>query len=147
MTRQISVSLILLLFLGSSFSCRGKSRIQADMDDLAVEAYCHKMMQNYDYINSLPRYNEDKQWSSTLFPNKEPIDLDELAPHVEIVDVWEWAFIPNQKMYVLSLDEEGQRMIKEWAGESMTENWARLLQVETKLTLGLRNGEPYLVSF
>lgn len=117
-----------------------------NMDGLAIDAYCHWMMLDYDYINNLPRAG-NKEWHWSLFPNKEPIPTEELEAHVSIIEISEFLIPSDQKMYTLSLDETGQEMIKEWAGESMTESWASFLSSEMKITLGIRHGRPYLVSF
>ena len=133
----------------ASISCHAGQNESQNMDAFAVQAYVYLMMQDYRSIDSLPREHPERSHENRYdrIGTDGFLGVSDLAPHVEIVDIWEWVTMPNKKMYVLALDDEGQEMIKQWAGSDMSEGWAGLLDVEFKLTIGWRNGEPYLVGF
>jgi hypothetical protein len=139
---------ILLLCL-TAICCEDGKHAGQDTDAFAIKAYIYLMTKDYRSVDNLPRAHTERSHEDlySIAGREDFIGVGELLPHVQILDIWEWPTMPNQKMYVLTFDDEGKDMIMQWAGSAMTEGWEGLLSSEYKLTIGLRDGEPYLVGF
>ena len=124
------MSRLILLYLVAAIPVMGSACTQQaitrnEIEKQAIVVYSYIAMRAYDYVDALPREFPERNHTSMDYSIRPILPVEQLEPHVIVVD--SYATQHGSTRVWLRLDEQGRRMISEWAGSKWTDEWNQML--------------------
>ncbi len=139
-TRLKVITLVISCIL---FSCNKTLFNDKAMEDYAIEVGCHMLIEDFDWIETQNRAS-DRDYSQLCTGNLSGHDeiVGKIIPYASIIESHDYR--ENIIFYYVKIDEEGQEIIAEWAGDEMRDCFRRYLNFEWGVYVQVKDGEFYL---